>query len=41
MDWQEKMIEEMVKILKGLYYEDFLFIYDFLLEYGKRRGITE
>lgn len=40
MDWQEKMIEEMENILKGLYYEDFIFFYKFLVGYGERKGIT-
>lgn len=41
MDWQEKMIEEMVKILKGLYYEEFIFFYKFLVGYAERKRITE
>lgn len=39
-DWQEEMIAEMVQILKGLYYEDFLFFYKFLSGYAERKQIT-
>lgn len=38
-DWQEEMIAEMVQILKGLYYEDFLFFYKFLSGYAGRKQI--
>lgn len=40
-DWQEKMIAEMVQILKVLYYEDFLFFYKFLVGYAARKRIAK
>ena len=41
MDWQEKMIQEIMESLDKLYYEDFVFMHKFITEFAQKKHIPQ